>query len=807
MNSSMRSLFKKEITIFFGSLTGYIVVLVFILASGLFLWIFPGNYNILDNGYATLDGLFSLAPWLYLFLIPALTMRMFAEEKRLGTLETLITKPIGTFSVVFTKYLAGLVLVLFSLLPTLCYYASVYWLGSPVGNMDTGGTWGAFIGLFFLAAVYTAIGLFASALAATQVVSFLVAMVLSFVFYIGFELIGSSGVPYFPERLLTWLSINEHYLSISRGVLTIRDIGYFTGLSALFLVGTVHLIRPRKQASFRSVFMALRVPVLIVLLMVVSSNFLYRIDLTRDKRYSLAAVSKSVLQELQYDADVEFYLDGELQPGLRRLQQAVVEKVVDMNTWSSRRFRMRLIDPYAISHRARRDTFIRSLMERGIRPTSFRQNTEQGVVTKMIFPGALIRYGDKELAVNFLRDNPAFTGEVNLNHSIENIEYALIHAFRKLMVHEKPVLAFLEGHGELNRYEVGDLSASLAGEFEVTGITARDLALTPENFHLLIIAGPVQPFSETDKLAVDQYIMQGGRVMWLIDPVQVSLDSLQNGFMTVAFPRNLNLDDQLFRYGVRLNYDLLQDVSCSRLRVNTALPGNPPRFTTEPWYYSPLLTPNDHHEIGRNLNQVMAEFVSSMDTLSAENIDPSVILTTSPNARRVKTPAEVSLEMINMPPDRRLFTESFIPTGVLLEGTFPSVFKNRMVDEWNSSGKTIRVESPFTKMMVFSDASLIANTVEYRSGQPVLHPLGFDRVSGFTFGNKEFITNAIYYLSDSRGIMQLRNRTIKLRLLDKVRIREEKRFWQLVNLLVPAFWILIFGVVYFIVRKRRIRHS
>ncbi len=803
----MRSLFKKEITVFFGSLTGYIAVMIFILASGLFLWIFPGNYNIPENGYATLEGLFSLAPWLYLFLVPALTMRMFAEEKKLGTLETLLTKPIGTFTVVFTKYLAGLVLVLFSLVPTLCSFLSVYLLGNPVGNIDTGGTWGAYIGLFFLAAVYVAIGLFASALSGNQVVSFMAAVAFSFVFYIGFELIGNSGVPYFLERFFTWLGINEHYLSVSRGVLDIRDISYFTGISALFLVGTTYIIRPWGNVSFRTVLLALRVPALIILLMLISLNFLYRIDLTRDKRYSLADVSKSVLQELQYDVDVEFYLDGELQPGLRRLQDAVVEKVVDLNTWSPGRFRMRIIDPYAIPNRAERDTLIHRLMQRGIRPTSYRQTTEQGVVTKMIFPGALIRYGDKELAVNFLRDNPAFSGEVNLNHSIENIEFAFIHAFRKLLVQEKPILAFLEGHGELNRYEVGDISTSLAMEYDVTRIMARDLAFSPENFHILIIAGPVRPFSERDKFAIDQYIMQGGRVMWLVDPVQVSLDSLQNEYRTVAFPRNLNLDDQLFRYGVRLNYDLLQDVTCSMLRVNTALPGNPPRFTTQPWYYSPLLTPSDNHEIGRNLNQVMAEFVSSIDTLGAGNIGKSVILTTSPDSRRIETPAEVSLEMINMPPDRRLFNESFISTGVLLEGTFASVFKNRMVDELNPSGNPVRSESPFTKMIVFSDASLIANTVDYRSGQPAIHPLGYDRISGYTFGNKEFITNAIYYLSDSRGIMQLRNRTVKLRLLDKVKIREEKRFWQQVNLLVPPFWVLLSGVLYNILRRRRVGRS
>jgi len=800
----MYSLFKKEINTFFGSLIAYIVIIVFLLTSGLFLWVFPGNYNILINGYATLNGLFSLAPWLYLFLVPAITMRMFAEEKRQGTIETLLTKPINDFKLVLTKYLAALLLVVFSLLPTLLYFLSVYLLGNPVGNIDTGGTWGAFIGLFFLAAIYVAIGLFASAITDNQVVSFITALALSFVFYLGFEFIGRSGIPYLFENILTWLSINEHYLSISRGVVDLRDIFYFIGMAFLFLVFTKNAIRPARWGTLKTFLQNLKLPAIVIVLMIISLNFFYRIDLTADKRYSLADVSKSVLQELEYDIDVEFYLEGELRPELRRLQESVVEKIVDLNTWSTRRFRMQIIDPYSVtSSQGKRDSLFNQIFEKGIRPIDFRVNTEQGVVTKMIFPGAIIRYNNKEVALNFLQNNLSFSGEVNLNHSIENIEFEFINAFRKLMVSKKPVIAFLEGQGELNRYDVGDISNTLSNEFDLTRITIADLQQISENIQILIIAGPTLPFKEAEKFVIDQYIMQGGRIMWLIDPVQVSLDSLQNGYMTMAFPLDLNLNDQLFRYGVRLNYDLLQDVNCSMLRVNTALPGNPPNYTPQPWYYSPLLTPNDKHEISRNLNNIMSEFVSSIDTLSSEKIRKSIILSTSPNSRRIQAPSAVSLEMINMPPDRNLFNEQFIPTGVLIEGQFQSVFKNRIVTELNRSGKNVLQESKPTKMVVFSDASIIANSVDYMSGRPQIQRLGFDRVSGYTFANQELIVNAIHYLNDSEGIMQLRNRTIKLRLLDKIKIREEKGFWQRLNILLPILTVLIFGIVYNVLRKRR----
>ncbi|HRX10906.1 MAG TPA: gliding motility-associated ABC transporter permease subunit GldF, partial [Draconibacterium sp.] len=239
----MYSLYRKEIKTFLGSLIGILVIIVFLLVTGLFLWVFPGVYNIPDTGYATLEGLFSLAPWLYLFLVPAITMRLFADEKRTGTIEILFTHPISDFQLVSAKFFAGLMLVVFSLLPTLLYFLSVFLLGNPIGSIDVGATWGSFIGLFFLAAIYVAIGVFASSLTDNQIVSFILALAVSFVFYLGFDFIASSGIPYFLEQILSYFSINNHYLSISRGVVDMRDMVYFVGMALFFLFITSVLLR------------------------------------------------------------------------------------------------------------------------------------------------------------------------------------------------------------------------------------------------------------------------------------------------------------------------------------------------------------------------------------------------------------------------------------------------------------------------------------------------------------------------------------------------------------------------------------
>jgi len=798
----MYSLFKKEIKTFLGSLIGYLAVLVFLLVTGLFLWVFPGNYNIPDSGYATLAGLFELAPWLYLFLIPAITMRFFADEKRSGTIEILLTRPVLDFQLVLAKFLAGLVLVAFSLFPTLLYFLSVYLLGNPVGSIDVGATWGSFFGLFFLAIIYVAIGVFASALTDNQIVSFILAMLLSFIFYLGFEFVASSGIPYLLEQILNWFSINNHYMSASRGVIDLRDVVYFVGMTLLFLYATSLVLRRGKLKARKAKLNAILVGLGTLVLFFVSTNFLYRIDLTADQRYSLSQVSKEISASIEEPVSIEFFLEGELEPGLKKLQNEVFEKIAVLNAYSNKPIRLKVTDPYAITNKEKHEKLVEELYAKGIVPTSFRHKTEKGVTTKLIFPGALIRMGNKEVAVNFLKYNQDFSHEYNFNHSVESVEFELVNAFQKLERTKKSTVAFLEGHGEFDQYQVMDISNALSADFDVKRISTKTLGEYADNFDVLIVAGPTQPFEEADKFVIDQYIMNGGKVVWLIDPVQLNTDSLSHGFQTFAFPHDINLGDQLFKYGARLNYELLQDVECAQIPVNTAPTGTQAKFTLHPWYYAPLLTPNDEHPLSRNLNRVLSEYVSSVDTISGTTkLSKAVILSTSPYARKVVSPSSVSLKNINNPPARELFTIPFIPVGVIIEGEFTSLYKNRMVEQMGFSSNSVLSESKATKMVIIADAGLIANKVNYSGKSPQIQQLGYDRVAKRTWGNKEFLLNTVFYLNDDRGIMQLRNRTLKMRLLDQVKLRDEKAFWQWLNIVLPLLLVLLFGAGYNFIRR------
>ncbi len=798
----MFSLFRKEITQFFGSIIGTLVSVVFLFVTGLFLWVFAGNYNIREGGYATLTGLFEIAPWIYLFLIPAVTMRLFSDEKRSGTMELLLSRPVTELQLIFAKFFAALAVVLFTLLPTLIYFISVYSLGNPVGCIDTGATWGSYTGLLWLAIIYLTIGLFTSSITDNQVVAFILAVFLCFFWYSGFGFIAGLPLPSAISSLISALGIDSHYESVSRGVVDSRDMLYFVLMAGLFILLTRIVLEWKRRPVKRSVRHFFVYLLLMLILSWISETNFLRIDLTSEKRYTLSDQTCQLLKKVHSPVEAEILLAGDLPPGFLKLQSAVLEKLRDMRIYCDQPFNIHTTDPYEVGNKKK---YLEYLQSMGISPVNLRINTERGVTNKTVFPTLILRAGGNEIAINLLKNDPFLREEENLIRSIELLEYEFTRGLKLLFLEKRENIAFLTGHEELEEVQVRDISNTLSGNFNIKRITVDDLIATPDSFKSLVIANPVRPFTERDKYAVDQYLMKGGRVMWLIDPVSVSLDSLSGGMSTLAFPRELNLGDQLFHYGVRFNSDLIQDVECQQIKVNTALNGQPPKYSMAQWYFSPLLAPAQNHSIGRNVNRVLSEFVSSID-LVGESITAksTIILSSSPYARSNQTPMIVNLGMIDAPPERNLFNKQFIPTGVLVEGTFSSVFKNRMIRELGiAQGATVIPESKPTKMIFISDGGLIANKVSNAKGKFIPLPLGFDKNSNITFGNKEFLINAVHYLCDDSGLMELRSRSMQMRLLDKVKLREQKLFWQLINVLLPVLIILSWGVLFWFMRRRR----
>jgi ABC-2 type transport system permease protein len=793
------SILKKEIITYLSSLVAYVTIGVFLLVLGLFLWVFPES-SILDYGYAGLDSLFSTAPYLFMFLIPAITMRSLAEERKEGTFELLLTRPLTHLQIVAGKYFAAVIIVLFALVPTLIYYYSVYTLGAPQGNIDTGAVIGSYLGLFLLGAAFAAIGLFTSAITKNQIIAFTIAVFVCFFIYSGFDSLGTllSLQNFGIQRL----GINEHYQSVSRGVLDTRDLGYFIVLSAFFIWLTVFvLLRQQQKSMSKNTFVVLAA---IVVLGFVSSVGFARFDFTAEGRYTVSKVSRNLLDSLPSPVKVTVYLQGDLTGGMKRLQRSTGDMLSDMQAYSHGQLQYQFVDPLTGQSADQQNQAIADLQSRGIEPTALSVKTDDGVTQKTIFPMAMVAANGKEIPVRLLNQQSqlGLSADEVLNNSIQNLEYAFTSAIKKVSRGGKPQIGFTTGHDELNDLQLNDAMRSLSEGFDVGRVELQSIPFDSlSKLKLIVIAKPNRPFTELDKFKLDQYLMRGGKILWTLDQVSAELDSLRgNGGQQLAFPKQLNLDDQLFIYGVRINYDLIADISAAQIPISTGSVGGQPQIQMVPWLFYPIFMPLAKHPVVKNLDGVRAEFVSTIDVLDIRNVQKTVLLASSPYNKSLKAPHMLSLQAIEQEPDPKAFQSEPKVTGILLEGKFESDFKNRAQPEGMGESIDLKNQSQPTKMVVISDGDIFKNQV---SADGDAYPLGFDRYSSQTFGNKNLLLNIADYLTDDPRLIELRNKEIKLRLLSRARVRNEKMFWQVVNTTAPLLLVLIFAIFQHYTRKRK----
>jgi ABC-2 type transport system permease protein len=413
--------------------------------------------------------------------------------------------------------------------------------------------------------------------------------------------------------------------------------------------------------------------------------------------------------------------------------------------------------------------------------------------------------------VNILKQYTGLSSEATLNQSVQALEYNLTLAMDDLINLMGAKIGLVYGHNELEPLHIDDFVQSMSNSFRIYrtqldgNLTALKDSLGRNRFDLIVIAQPMSSFSEMDKFLIDQHIMHGGRALWLIDALNVSLDSLAYNRNTLALENKLNIDDQLFKYGVRINKNLIQDMQCAVIPVNMALSGQAPQFAPAPWVFFPLLQPSNNHAITKNLDMIKTQFASSIDTVGSNSkIEKTILLSSSKYSRFINAPALVDLSIIDDKLDEQRYNRGNQAVAVLLEGQFNSIYENRIPPELaNNQEVDFKEVSKRTKMIVISDGDIIRNAVKYNEGTAEPLPLGYDRFTKETFGNKDFLVNAVNYLCDRNALLESRKKEIKLRLLDKPRIQKERLLWQLINVVAPAFLALLFGIGYIYIRKRR----
>jgi len=558
--------------------------------------------------------------------------------------------------------------------------------------------------------------------------------------------------------------------------------------------------------------------VIIVLVNTIGYYIFTRFDLTSEKRYTLSEPTKHILENLDDIVYFEVYLDGDFPAGFKRLRRETKEMLDEFRAYSDN-IQYEFINPSESSDPAEREAVYQRLVERGLQPTDLNVKNKEGSSRQIIFPGTILSYREKEMPVELLKSQMGVPSEEVLNNSIQNLEFNLISAVKKLTVINKPRVAFIEGHGELGLIDVADITQALQKSYSVervrldgkVSVLTKRQAIDSVNtgihniYDAIIIAKPDSAFSEKDKFIIDQYIMRGGKVLWLIDPVIASMDSIYKSDITFGLINDLNLDDQFFTYGIRLNTDLVMDLNALPIPVKTGEVGGSPQIEFFPWYYFPVLYPLSDNPIVKNLNAIKTEFISSIDTISAPHINKTILLTSSPYAKTVNTPVLITLEVLKEEPDKRLYNKKHIPVAALLEGEFPSVYTGRIPPEVATDKNIGFLEnSRPTRMIFVADGDVIKNQVNYKNiNKPYPYPLGYDRYTGQTFGNKDFILNAMDYLIDESGLITIRSRNIKLRLLDRTLLNDNGLFWKVFNVAVPVVLVLIFGLIMGFIRKRK----
>lgn len=542
------------------------------------------------------------------------------------------------------------------------------------------------------------------------------------------------------------------------------------------------------------------------LIIYLSSVLHFRIDLTSEKRYTLTNATRNILRNLEQEVFIQVYLEGEMPIGFKNMRRATKELLDEFRIYSGKKVIFEFINPAESPDQKVRNEVFMELDSKGLKATNaLFSDKEGGRSQKIIFPGAIVNYNGMEMAVNLLKNNPLLNHSQNLHNSIEGLEYEFIHVIKNISSDTIYKVAFIEGHGELDEYQVGDITMELARFYHVDrGIIGGKPGIL-DDYAAVIVAKPREAFSEADKFVIDQYIMNGGGVLWLIDAVRVDWDSLEQTGVTVGLIEQINLDDQLFKYGVRINPKLIQDINCAIIPINTAFVGQQPKYVPVPWLYFPLLFPLENHPVTKNLNLIRSEFVNVIDTVGGEGrIKKKILLRSSKDTRVVSVPVFIRLEDIKYPPEEREFNKPFQSAAVLLEGEFESVFKNRMISQYiKNQDVDFRDHSIPNRMIIVADGDMIRNEVSVRADRIIPLTLGQDRYTQQTYGNKEFILNAVHYLAEETSLVEIRSRTLTLRLLDKTKIIKEKFKWQLINTVLPVLILVLFGLVNWYFRKRK----
>jgi ABC-2 type transport system permease protein len=699
----------------------------------------------------------------------------------------------------FSKFPAVFVFILITLLPTLIYVFSISQLANPPGNIDLNAIAASYFSLILLVMVFVSIGLFGSSVSGNQVISLIISVVLCLFCFYGFDLLTGIFLSGKLQSAVSLLGLLHHYESMQRGVIQLKDLLTIANYLVIFILFCFIFLENRH----------IRVGVKYILCLFVLNIVFYfipdyQVDFTSDKRYTLSDYTIGLLknQKERTAVNVEIYLTGDLNYGFQRLQDATVDLLNDYNRYASNDLNIIFANTYQ-SDNSISDIY-EQMSAKGMPGIILNEMDREGKASrKVVYPYARISDGKDTLVVPLLKNIAGYTAGENINASVESLEFEFTDAIRLLEQDSFKTVAFIEGHNEIPRTYVYDAEELLSKYYFVNrGKIGNDAGIL-DDFEAVIVAGPLSGYNEAEKYILDQYIMSGGKVLWLVDGAFYSHQDLARLGYSASMKNDVNLDDMLFSYGVRINPDLIQDRQC----VSTYLmsDGEAQPASMIPSYFQPLLIPSRDSPVTKNIRDVKAGFAGSIDVVNnSPDIRKNILLTTSSDTHLVKVPEVIDFDITKVQDDPDYFNQQFVPVAISLEGEFPSVFRNRMIpDSVRTAGRKIMDKSKSTKMIVVSSSDIISNEIQGQGQNSRVLPMGYDRVSQQQFGNRDFIVNAVNWLTDDDGLMQLRTKQQKLYILNKKEAYESKNKYAVINTGLPALLMLSVMGTIVLYRKRK----
>lgn len=583
----------------------------------------------------------------------------------------------------------------------------------------------------------------------------------------------------------------------------------------------------RRQNRNQNIFQALLIVALIIILNVLSSQIFFRADLTKEKRFSISDFSKEVLDSIDDEVYIEIFLDDkELPSELVRYQRTVDDFMKNLCRYSNK-IRYEFKNPFVERNNeeqgfvekwfgflsdesdvdpVEKKKIFAQLYNKGLNPTYIVQEEGMGGSEKIIFAGALVKYKEKDFPINLLTNSVSGNSPYTMLSTTE-LEREFVHALWMLSSRQIHKVAFLEGHDELDENCTYDIMSSLSKYYRIERVDMNGSLTALDEYGCVVIAKPQKRFNERDKYIIDQYIMNGGKVIWLVEWMNFDMDSLNSNPTAMALMNDINLSDQLFNYGVRINPDLIQDLRCLQIPVCVNTVEGKPQFEPKPWYYFPLIVPDTllEHQLVKNLDVMRTCFVSSIDTVGEDpNVKKTILLRTSQYSKAISHPVEISLEILREKPEMLTFNKPNIPVAVLLDGEFKSNFAHRLPPELSdNSDFKFKEKSKKTQMIVISDGDFVRNETKRMGDKVQPYPLGYDKYydAQYTPGNTQFIINCVNYLCADEGLISLRMRELKSRTLNATKVRSEKLMWICINSIAPVLIVLLIGLTMIVLRK------